>query len=131
MGRGSGPAEGRGAGYLVDRRVLPERQVPEAAADLVSALADCGQGREGKSTGMRTEARPHTQLPRDPLPPAGTITLHDHRLRHAAVQPTRPGNTGALFDCPRPATVQAGGGAIGVTWLQRVAAFLQALPVLA
>lgn len=39
--------------YLVDRRVLPERQVPEAAADLVSALADCEQGREGKSTGMR------------------------------------------------------------------------------
>lgn len=49
-GRG---AQGERAGYLVDRGVLPQRQVPEAAADLVPALPDCGQrrGRERRTLG--------------------------------------------------------------------------------
>lgn len=36
----------RAAGYLVDRGMFPQRQVPEAAADLVSTLADCDQKKE-------------------------------------------------------------------------------------
>lgn len=42
---GGGP---RASAYLVDRRVLPQRQVPEAAADLVSALPDCEEEREAR-----------------------------------------------------------------------------------
>lgn len=42
---GGGP---RASAYLVDRRVLPQRQVPEAAADLVSALPDCEDEREAR-----------------------------------------------------------------------------------
>lgn len=48
----------RASAYLVDRGVLPQRQVPEAAADLVSALSDCGRrrGRERSTLGRQADA---------------------------------------------------------------------------
>lgn len=46
----------RASAYLVDRGVLPQRQVPEAAADLVSALSDCGRRRGRERSTLERQA---------------------------------------------------------------------------
>lgn len=66
-------ARGKRRRYLVDGGVLPQRQVPEAAAHLVPALAHCKGERHGSGTGRRRRGGPWAPQP---------LTLHHHRLGH-------------------------------------------------
>lgn len=67
--RGAPPGAWRrlGGRYLVNGGVLPQRQVPEAAADLVPTLAHCKAGKRLGSKGARgQDGRP--PFPPDPSP---------------------------------------------------------------
>lgn len=68
-----GMVSGRRGRYLVDRGMLPQRQIPEAAADLVSALAHCDEREERKRVAIRWQTRPPvcaaTDCPCPPPPP--------------------------------------------------------------
>lgn len=59
--------------YLVDCGVLPQRQVPEAAANLVSALADCAQ--EGKRIDIRQQQGHSPRRRPGPHPPGAAYPV--------------------------------------------------------
>lgn len=53
--------------HLVDRGVLPQRQVPKAAANLVSALANWDERKE-KRIDIRLKTSPLGSAPTEPSP---------------------------------------------------------------
>lgn len=88
--------------------MLPQCQVPEAAADLVPALSDCSQ-RRGKDRGA-LERQLADWTPQRPGPRGrGQLTLYDHRLGHSAGRTLRsipartPARTPALAFEPNDA----------------------------
>lgn len=83
-----GGAGGKRRRYLVDGGMLPQRQVPEAAAHLVPALAHCKGERRG--SGPRRGRRGGLWAPRP-------LTLHHHRLGHGRAAARR-----LLFRTRRP-----------------------------
>lgn len=70
---GMGVSRAAGTVYLVDCGVLPQRQVPEAAANLVSALADCAQ--EGKRIDIRQQQGHSPRRRPGPHPPGAAYPV--------------------------------------------------------